>query len=241
MPNIKRIFLAKFIIFFTLSLQSINCQANTEKLNFADSLFQVKSYQEAYNIYKKLLQEDGVYSPAMLLKMAYITEGMGQNEEATLYLSKYYDHNPNTKVISKIKSLTDQSDLKGYDISDRAQFFRILTDYRQSITSALALLLIISLIIPIAKKGITHTKYFIPSFILLFLTFFVNNFLHEPRTGVIKGSPTIIMDQPTAAGRLIEKVNPGHRVTIKSSEDIWYQIEWEGKKAFVKKEKVAQI
>lgn len=241
MPNIKRNFIVKFLIFSAISIQSINCQADTKSLFLADSLFNAKSYQEAYKHYVDILKNDDAYSPAMLLKMAYISEGMGKHEETTLYLSKYYDLNPNPKVISKIKAITDQTDLKGYEISDKAQFFKILTDYQQEITGTFALLLIISLIRPITSNKTGKIQYYIPSILLLALAFLTNNFLKAPETGVIKESPTIIMGEPTAAGDLLAKVNSGHRVVIKSSTDIWYQIEWEGKNAFVKKSSVSRL
>ncbi|AGA78109.1 SH3 domain-containing protein [Echinicola vietnamensis DSM 17526] len=241
MPNINRNFIIKFSIFLTIILQSINCQADNNKLILADSLFNAKSYKEAYNLYTDILQNDEAYSPAMLLKMAYITEGMGNYEDASLYLSKYYDHNPSPKVISKIKSLTDQPDLKGYTVSDSAQFFKILTDYQQPITGTLALLLVVSLIFIFVKKKTHQPKYLIPSAILILLVFMSNNFLVAPQSGIIKESPTIIMGQPTAAGKFIEKVNPGHRVIIKSSEDMWYKIDWEGQDAYVKKNAVSKL
>ncbi|UCS95198.1 SH3 domain-containing protein [Echinicola marina] len=241
MPNIKRNFIVLFLIFILVSIQTINCQADTKPLFLADSLFNAKSYQEAYKHYEDILKNEDAYSPAMLLKMAYITEGMGKHEETTLYLSKYYDLNPNPKVISKIKAITDQTDLKGYEISDQAQFFKILTDYQQEITGVFALLLIISLILATTSNKSRKIQYYIPSIILLMLVFISNNFLKAPETGVIKESPTIIMEEPTAAGNLLAKVNPGHRVIIKSSKDIWYQIEWEGKNAFVKKSSISRL
>ncbi|WP_317130677.1 SH3 domain-containing protein [Echinicola soli] len=204
-------------------------------------MFNAKSYQEAYSHYTDLLQNEEAYSPAMLLKMAYITEGMGNYEDASLYLSKYYDHNPSQKVISKIKSLTDQPDLKGYTISDRAQFFKFLTDYQQPITGTFALLLVISLILVFVKHKTRQPKYMIPSAIIIILAFLSNNLLIAPQSGIIKESPTIIMGQPTAAGKFIDKVNPGHRVIIKSSEDMWYRIEWEGQDAYVKKNAVSKL
>ncbi|MDN3669626.1 SH3 domain-containing protein [Echinicola jeungdonensis] len=241
MQNINRIFIVNFIIFFILFLQSVNCQADSEKLIFADSLFKTGSFKEAYQEYQNILQEDNSYSPAMLLRMAYIAEGMGQFNEATFYLSKYYDYNPNSKIISKIKSLTSQSELKGYEVSDRAQFFKILTNNQQTITGVLALLLVLSLILNLSRKNQDQPKYYIPIMILLILVFLSNNFLESPKKGVIKGNPTVIMDQPTAGGNLIKKVGPGHRVTIDGSTDIWYHIKWDGKKAYVKKDKVAEI
>jgi hypothetical protein len=49
------------------------------------------------------------------------------------------------------------------------------------------------------------------------------------------------MDKPTAGGKLIKNVDPGHRVIIKSSKDIWYEIEWGKQKAFVKKESITKL
>ncbi|WP_308421170.1 SH3 domain-containing protein [Echinicola rosea] len=204
-------------------------------------MFTAQSYQEAYKLYTDILQNQEAYSPAMLLKMAYITEGMGNYEDASLYLSKYYDHNPSPKVISKIKSLTDQPDLKGYTVSDSAQFFKLLTDYQQPITGIFALLLVLSLIYVLAKNKTRQPKYLIPSAILIVLAFLSNNFLLAPQSGIIKESPTIIMAQPTAAGKFIDKVNSGHRVIIKSSEDIWYRIDWDGQDAYVKKNAVSKL
>ncbi|GGZ29312.1 hypothetical protein GCM10007049_23150 [Echinicola pacifica] len=173
--------------------------------------------------------------------MAYITEGMGDYAQASLYLSKYYDLHPNPKVISKIKALTDQRELKGYAVSDRTQFFNLLIDYKEIITGIFALLLVISIILLIAKKKTGQVKYYTPAFMLIILVFASNNLLMASKSGIIKDSPTIIMDSPTAAGQLIKKVNPGHRVIIKSKKDIWYEIEWEGAEAWVKQSAVSTL
>ena len=69
----------------------------------ADSLFNQRSYKEAMEIYEVNFQS-GIYSTSMLLKMAFIAEGIGDSERATLYLSKYYDLSPNPQTISKIKT-----------------------------------------------------------------------------------------------------------------------------------------
>src|SRR5690554_1176276 len=122
MPNVKSIFLTKLLIFLSISLQSIHCQADVIELKKADSLFASRSYKEAMVIYETNYQS-GIYSPAMLLKMAFITEGIGDSERATLYLSKYYDLAPNPQAITKIKSLTGQNTLVGYEVSDRQRFF----------------------------------------------------------------------------------------------------------------------
>ena len=239
MPNLQQIFIAKLTIFFLVFLQSFNCQADKEALQKADSLFKTKNYQEALVIYKNILQKEEAFSPAMLLKMAFISEGIGDFPSATLYLSKYYNHNPSPQIPNKIKELTNQTSLTGYTISDRDRFFSLLTDNSQMITSTLGVFLIVSMIALI--MNVFRRGYFITSMIFIVLVFISNNYLKSPETGIIIGNPSLVMTQPSAAGNLIQQVGPGHRVILKSSTDIWYRIEWEDQTAYVKKKQISKI
>lgn len=241
MPNVKSIFLIKVFIFFAFFLQSIHCQADVNDLQRADSLFNQGSYKEAMGIYS-LNYQTGVYSPAMLLKMAFITEGIGDNEQATLYLSKYYDLNPNPQAITKIKSLTGQRTLFGYEVSDGQRFIIFLAEYQVYIVGGLAVLLLLSILgIWITGRDPEKRQNFWPSILLIVLIFLANNFLEGPRTGIITSSPTFIVSEPSAGGDLLERVEPGHRVRIKSNKDIWYEVEWKNKKAFIKKTDVTRL
>jgi len=231
MPNLQRIFIAKFIIFFLTFTQSINCQADTQTLNLADSLFISQNYKEALVIYENLLHEEQSYTPSMLLKMAFITEGMGDYSKTTLYLSKYYDYNPNQRITNKIKTLTEQSNLVGYTVTDGEQFFRLLVDQREKIIMFLAMCLVISLVLIIKYRDkADRPRFFLPSFIIIIFIFLANNFLHTPQRAIITGSPN-----------LIRKVDVGHRVKVNSTKDIWYEIEWEDRKAFVKKQSLTKL
>jgi tetratricopeptide (TPR) repeat protein len=242
MPNVNHIFLTKFIIFFILFSQSFNCQANKFLLQKGDSLFNHKKYQEAMIVYEELLQQHEVYSNAMLLKMAFISEGKGDFGNASFYLAKYYDQNPNPNVINKVKALTGQNELYGYEIDDWERFLKILDDYHFEITAVLAFVLLINIILLIVTKNNSHKpRYYFPMTLLILLIFISNNFLHTKRTGIVTGSPTLIMDSPTSAGVLLDNVDPGHRIVIKSSKDIWYEILWKDQKAYIKQEQVTPL
>jgi hypothetical protein len=241
MPNPKPIFLTKLSLFFILILQSIHCQANVPQLMVADSLFNQQSYKEAMQIYEVNYQL-GVYSPAMLLKMAFIAEGIGNTESATLYLTKYYDLNPNPQTLTKIKSLTKQNELVGYEVSDGMRFVLFLIEYREIIVASLTLFLILSLIILWSKgKLLTEARFYWPSVILITVIFLTNNFLKGPNTAIITKSPTLIMSKPTAGGDPVDLVEPGHRVKIKSTKDIWYEVEWKNKTAYIKKDHLTRL
>lgn len=241
MPNSNSIFLTKFFIFFIFLLQSINCQADVFDIERADSLFQQRSYKEAMEIYQENYQL-GIYSPAMLLKMSFISEGIGDKELATLYLSKYYDLNPNSQTISKIKNLTGQSNLVGYEVSDTERFILFLVEYKEIMVGALAVFLVISLIMLwVNGRKVSEARYYWPSIFLIILIFITNNFLKAPRTALITQSPTMIVSKPSAGGELVDRVEPGHRVKIRSSKDIWYEVEWKNQTAFIKKDNVTTL
>jgi len=239
MQKLQQFFLTKFAILLLALLQSFNCQADNQSLVEADSLFKSKNYQEAQVIYESILNQDQSYSPAMLLKMAFISEGMGDFSKTILYLSKYYDHHPNPQIPNKIKELTNQTSLTGYSVTDGEQFLSLLTENSQMITSILALLLILALI-ALVMKGF-QTGYFVTGLVLIGLVFLSNNFLEQPQTGIVTGNPSLIMSQPSAGGNLIRQVGPGHRIVIKSSVDIWYKIEWEKQEAYVKMDQISRI
>src|SRR5690606_4152100 len=239
MQKLRPFFLVKLPIIFLLMLQSFSSQADTGRLFNADSLFQSKNYQEALVIYESILHEEKAYSPAMLLKMAFISEGMGDYPKTILYLSKYYEQNPNPQIPNKIKELTNQNSLVGYSMSDRDQFFSILVDNGQLITSILGLLLILSLI-TLVLKGF-KTGYAVSCLVLVGMVALSNNFLQKAEAGIVTGSSSLVLDHPSAGGNLIRQVGSGHRVSIKSSVDIWYEIEWGAQSAYIRKDQVTKI
>jgi hypothetical protein len=241
MPSLNSIFLTKLSIFFFVFLQSIHCQANVPQLLVADSLFAQRSYKEALEIYQSNYQL-GIYSPSMLLKMAFITEGIGDKENATLYLSKFYDLSPNPQTITKIKSLTGQTELIGYEVSDGMRFVLFLVEFKEIIVGALTLILIISLIFLWSKGNkLTEARFYWPSVLLITLIFATNNFLKAQNTALVTKSPTLIVSKPSAGGELVDMVEPGHRVKIKSSKDIWYEIEWKERIAYIRKDNVTRL
>lgn len=241
MQNANPIFLTKLLLFTFIVLQSIHCQGDVIQLERADSLFSERSFKEAMELYEKNYSE-GVYSSAMLLKMAFIAEGTGDNENATLYLGKYYELSHNPQVINKIKSLTKQANLEGYEVSDTERFQLFLVDNDELILGLLSVLLVVSIVLVlISHFRKTKTPVYWPTALLIMLIFIGNNFLNNTRAGLITNSPSLILSAPTAAGELIQRVEPGHRVKIVGSEDIWYEIQWKDEVAYIKKENVARL
>src|ERR1041385_2293304 len=72
------------------------------RLKMADSLYLKKQYTQSLELYREIFDQHS-YSPAMLLKMAYIEEGLGQNPMALYYINLYYEitHDPSALQIGR--------------------------------------------------------------------------------------------------------------------------------------------
>lgn len=240
MQKLDRLILTKFSVFFLLVTHSAYSQTTTFSLSQADSLFSAKQYKEALTIYEQLIEEEQSYSPAMLLKVAFISEGMGDFAKATLYLSKYYDYSPNPRVIAKIKTLTNQATLIGYEVSDQEKLVKFLLDWKMELTSFFTFVAVLMLILAVALKD-KQKAFYVPAALTLGLAFAANNFLSAPESAIITGNGTLIMDSPTSAGNLIRRVEPGHRVKIKAKVDMWYEVEWNNRTAYIRQHNLSKI
>ncbi len=69
---------------------------------------------------------------------------------------------------------------------------------------------------------------------LSFICYFAN-FLSLDQEGIIQNSNVPIMTAPSAGAGLVATVGMGHKVNIEGEHDIWYQIEWEDKTAYIRK------
>src|SRR5690606_32112953 len=194
MQKLQQFFLTKFAILLLALLQSFNCQADNQSLVEADSLFKSKNYQEAQVLYESILNQDHSYSPAMLLKMAFISEGMGDFSKTILYLSKYYDHHPNPQIPNKIKELTNQTSQNDYSVTDWQQSLGLLSENNQMIISILTILLILALIAQVMEGF--QTRYFVTGSVLIGLVSLSNSSLEQPQTGIVSGNPSASKFQP---------------------------------------------
>jgi len=74
----KRILQTAAVAALLLLSLSTNAQVFGYRLKMADSLYGKKQYTQSLELYREIFNERN-YSPAMLLRMAYIEEGLSQN------------------------------------------------------------------------------------------------------------------------------------------------------------------
>lgn len=234
---------ALLVIFLALLAKPAYAQADKTTLGTADSLFQKQHYTEALGLYEQILQEQ-LYSPQMLLKMAYIKEGLRDYTGAMYYLHLFYTKEPSRSVLRKMEELAQAHRLQGYEYND-LQFFK--TQFSKHYMRILELMLLAAVVTATIiffrwRKGRRFTNTFKIGFTLylLFILYYIN-FLNLGDAGIIKNNHVAIMSAPSAGGAWLATATEGHKVPIRGEQDIWYEIEWKGQKAFIRKSNLLEL
>jgi hypothetical protein len=125
------------------------------QLTQGDSLFAKKQYTQSFDLYH-MLYESGRYTPAMLLKMAYIQEGLGRISLSIYYLQLYYKATNDEQALNKIEELATKHKLEGYATSADGAFINTLQKYQQSIRIMLLSMGLFSFALIIYQKRKQH-------------------------------------------------------------------------------------
>ncbi len=209
-------------------------------LKYADSLFQNQKYTEAYEVYDELFRS-GQSSAAILLKMAFIKDGLGDYVHALYYLDIYYTYSADRSVVAKIKKIAEGQGLRGYQYDDR-NFFAALVEkyelYLQLVCAAIVLMLWAYILRK--KKGHPFTA---GAFQLLFMgvLIFLSNDLYTSDKGIILSDRTLLRSGPSAGAEPIRLIEKGHKVEILESGEEWVKIRWGEDEVFVRNSRVKII
>lgn len=213
-------------------------QQNNQLLQQADSLFEAQQYTESFRLYEQLYREAAVASPAMLLRMAFIQEGLGEYSHALYYLNEYYLMTFDEEVLSKISSLSEEHNLRGYDFSDIDYIRGFLKQYQYLMIFLLIALAMAGIAYFVLRPGLSSRPYGfgISYLLILALLFYLTNFPVMPDYGIIVDSNTYLMTAPSAGADVLSVIPEGHRVRVSGQEDVWARIEWDGQSAYVRQD-----
>lgn len=238
----------KKVTFFFLTFlgcsQLVVSQDISALLASADSLFQSQKYTESYEIYENIFKGEEKYSAQMLLKMAYIKEGLGDFPKALYYLENYYRQTNDAKALQKIKEIVDQEDVNGYSYGDFTYAINYLDKYNSSILMGLVLLnlfLIGHLIWVKAKRGMLAKVTAVLLILVLVLTAVLVNVKFDFNEGIIIEGEAYAMPDPSAASDAMLVINKGDKVRIKEVGDIWTKIQLGDKSLYVRSNKIGML
>lgn len=218
-------------------------QVSSHTLETADSLFQLKQYTQSLELYEKILAHKA-YTPAMLLKMAYIQEGLNNIGRAMYYLNLYSQVSKDKAVTEKMSELARKYNLEGYTSTDKDEFLTFYYDHRPGISLALAALavLLLSLAFHIRlRRNRRPLGSIIVLGVVLLVLLFHTHAGERVGVGVIMNANTYLMSGPSAGANVVDIVTDGHRVEVIGRRDVWLKIRWSGDIAYVKENNVMPI
>ncbi len=243
-----------FVVFFILcgrvsgSAAVVAQSTDATLLRSADSLFAARQYTEAFGQYQALFAQQEEVSPALLLKMAFIQESRGDYSEALYYLNEYYLLTSDEAAVQKMQQLSEQHNLRGYAYTDYQLFYNYLREYRYYIIYGLVALTMLGLIFLVVSRRETRPGraarpygWGITYLLVLGLLWFMTNASLEPRQAIIMEDHTYIMAAPSSGAEVVYIGEKGHRVPVGKQQDVWTQIEWDGKPAYVRHGNLREI
>ncbi len=237
----KQTLFSNFLFFLFLAPLLSSGQPINQRLTNADSLFKLKKYTESLEIYEQILSEEDKATPQMLLKMAFIKEGLGDYSQALVYLNKYYLHTSDQQARTKMQDIAEENELEGYDSSDTRFVVGLINRHFAPVIGGLLLiagLLLGNVVYRKVKKKGNATPYAFGSIVILVCLAALLNLQLNKEQVIIIDNHAYIMSGPSSGADLIDVVKKGHRVELLDEQDPWVKIDWKGKEAYIRKNKV---
>ena len=243
LPDCPNILLKKAFFFSFLTLlfsQPILAQKDTGALQKADSLFAADSVEAAYPLYRQVLRGQQAYSPRMLLRMAYVQEGLGHYPAALYYLSLVQSHQPRRATWSKMANLAQRYRLTGYPDTWRQQL-RIMFQryYYRLLQAALLIAVVAGTILWVRRRKrqgwwVAYTVYVLGTAAFL-------NLLRPERSGLVARSRAALMAGPSPGATWLTTAAAGDRLVILDRQDIWFRVRWQGKDAYIRQHDLLEV
>jgi hypothetical protein len=233
---------AAIVAFLCLNLPA-QAQVFEYRLKMADSLYLKKQYTQSLELYREIFDQHS-YSPAMLLKMAYIEEGLGQNPLALYYINLYYEITHDPAALHKMDDMATKYNLTGYELSQTDHTLAVINENKTAITTALSAvgLVLLALMIYTLRRQKTRPYISFSFFILtvILLISFANISL-VPVNGITKNAPAYLMSGPSPGATVVGIVNEGNRLPIRGKHDVWVKVKWRDGYAYLKENQVLEV
>lgn len=224
-------------VVFNLRAQPVN--SIVEK---ADSLFTSKQYTQSLELYKQVLNQK-TYSASILLKMAYIQEGLGQISESLYYLNLYYLASNDKSALKKMEEVASTHRLQGYQVNQSRQVYYFLRSNYDVMTKILLGLCVLLFGLLIFQKRRQKKPMTIAIMLLLLLSvfFFHINFSQKANMGIVHNNGTYLMSGPSAGSSVVGIIDEGHLLDLLGKDDVWIHVKWRNQDAYIKEDKILEI
>ncbi len=207
-----------------------------------DSLFAQQKYTEAFQVYEGIFQA-GQYSESMLLKMAFIKDGLGNFVDALYYLDLYYKTSADRSVVIKIEEISSEKGLAGYSYNDSHFFMALLSKYRVQIQLLLVSIALFLTVYVFKKRQLKERPITATIFQILTLSslLLLSNGTYESTYGIISQNSTLLRTGPSAGAEPVQIIDQGHKVTVLDRSEVWTKINWDGEEVYLRNGKIKII
>lgn len=212
-------------------------------LKNADSLFINKQYVQSRDLYLQLRSQN-LYTPAMLLRLAFIEEGLGHLARSLYYLNLYYLATDDKETLAKLNELATKNNLQGYQTTDSRHFLHLLQTFRPYLVAALAAFTVLALAsIEYLRRNSNRRPYAagIALVILAVALFAVVNLPAFDEFIITSQPATYLMNSPGGSADIVARVGEGHRLEVTGSHDVWLKVNWAQSEAWVKRTDVLAV
>lgn len=238
----KRVLKKLPTLFLLLLCGATAAQTSSFRLKTADSLFLARQYTQSLEHYQAVLNNHE-YSHAMLLRMAYIEEGLGHVGSALYYLSLYEQQTGDRAATQKMDELATKASLQGYDPADARLFARLYTRHHVYISLALSSVVLLFLTLAWRHRARGHRPV---GFAVVTIVFLAALFVHiqvgsQLSRAVVAHPQTFVMAGPSAGAEVLDILSEGHRLDVIGRVDVWVKVKWNESTGFVKETNLRQV
>jgi hypothetical protein len=240
MKNLQTRFL-KFTLYFTLFFCFQLVQAQSDKIKAADSLFRSKQYTQSLDLYQSIFNNKE-YSPSMLLKMAYIQEGLGKIGLTLYYLKLYHLASNDEQALNKMEELAGKFKLTGYESNDASRMQLMFNKNRMNLQIGLLCVLLIVSVMYYWQRS-KDKKPWAVSFIIFFVAatiLYLNN-SSSFKSVIVKNDRTYLMAGPSAGASVLSVMGEGNQLEALEQTDVWLKVKWLDKIAYVKTNSILTV
>ena len=229
--------LKKPFLFFLISLwfsQPTTAQKVTSELARADSAFDAGAYQLAYRQYRGLLRQEAVASPRLLLRMAYVQEGLGHYPAALYYLNMALARQPRLATWHKMAELARDQRLAGYPETWRQDLQLTFRRYYYFGLQGLLIGAVVGGTLLLVRRRRITRGWWVAYGSYLVLTAVYLNLLGTERAALVVRPTAALMAGPSAGSAWLTTAAAGDRLVVQGQQDTWYQVQWQGQEAYIR-------
>ncbi|QIL75344.1 hypothetical protein [Hymenobacter sp. HDW8] len=215
--------------------QPVLGQKNSSVLTKADSLFEAKAYEQAYPLYRQVLRQEQLVSTRLLLRMAYIQEGLEHYPAALYYLSLAQARQPRAATWRKMTELAQNYRLTGYTNTWQQQLLITIRRYYYRVLQALLVGAVIGGTMLLVRHRQIGAGWWAVYAVYIGLTAVYLNVFGPEKVGIVSKSAAALMGAPSPGATWLTTAAAGDRLVVTGQRDIWYEVQWRGQSAYIRR------